>query len=216
MILAVGYRIWGMRAAQICSPAWFRYRGCIRGSELVKLAARLSHLQILIGFYQGRAMRPRFSVVSDDDIFIKSLVACICDIDCSEYFSTHLGKPQSEQKLLVSNFQSVVCSKLKISIENVEWSTEYSPHTKSRDSIDIYGKGDGFVVVIELDKARADQVAKKFVSRIAFFPFEKVYFISLCYPGTKNMSQPECEKFFAYCSALALRTGNHYAGLIVH
>ena len=93
---------------------------------------------------------------------------------------------------------------------------EHRPSSKNRDSIDIFGEGKGFVVAIELDKNRADQVAKKFVSRMAMLPPTKIYFISLCYPGTQNMNKPECRKYFSYCSTLALRMGNHYAGFIIN
>ncbi len=92
---------------------------------------------------------------------------------------------------------------------------EHPPSGEKRDCIDIFGKGAGFVVVLELDASRADQVAKKFVSRIALFPNTNVYFVSLCYPGTKKMNLPECEKYLGYCSALALRMDNHYAGFVV-
>jgi hypothetical protein len=160
-------------------------------------------------------MKPRLSVISDSDDFLKSLVACIGSIECSQFFSTHLGKSQPEQKQLVAGFQSSTASTLGSAIQDVEWNLEYCPSSTNRDSIDIFGRGAGFVVVIELDKSRADQVAKKFISRIALLPSIKIYFVSLCYPGTDRMNSSECEKYFGYCSALALRTGNHYAGFIV-
>lgn len=160
-------------------------------------------------------MKPMLSVISDDDRFLKSLVDAIGRIECSEFFSTHLGKSQSDQKLLVAQFQKAAASRLIGSIQEVKWSTEYTPSANNRDSIDIFGNGSGFVVVIELDKSRADQVAKKFVSRIALLPADKVYFVSLCYPGTESMNTSECEKYFGYCSKLALRTRNHYAGFII-
>ena len=160
-------------------------------------------------------MKPRLSVLSDNTEFLKSLVACIGSIECSEFFSIHLGKSQPDQKLLVAGFQALVVATLKNSIQDIEWIMEFCPSPKNRDSIDIFGKGRGFVVIIELDKSRADQVAKKFVSRMALHPHTEVYFLSLCYPGTERMSQSECEKYFGYCSALALRTGNHYASFIV-
>ena len=160
-------------------------------------------------------MNPRLSVISDDNEFLKSLVACIGSIECSEFFSTHLGKPQQDQKLLVAKFQSLAKSTLGVSIQEVKWIMEHRPSLENLDKIDLFGIGAGFVVVIELDKWRADQVAKKFVSRIALLPSTKVYFVSLCYPGTARMNQSECEKYFGYCSTLALRTGNHYAGFII-
>lgn len=155
------------------------------------------------------------AVVSDNDAFLRSLVASLATIECSKFFSTHIGKSQTDQKLLVDAFQSFAAAALGNAIKEVQWSVEHCPSPTSRDSIDIFGKGAGFVVVVELDKNRADQVAKKFVSRMALLPTAKVYFVSLCYPGTEKMNKVECTKYFGYCSALALRMGCHYAGFIV-
>ena len=48
------------------------------------------------------------------------------------------------------------------SIRSIKWLKEYKMGTR-RDAIDIYGKDciSGCNVIIELDKPRADQVAKK-------------------------------------------------------
>jgi hypothetical protein len=158
---------------------------------------------------------PTLAVVSDNDAFLRSLVASIASVECSNFFSAHIGKSQTDQKLLVSGFQAIAAAALSNAIEEVQWSVEHCPSPTNRDSIDIFGRGAGFVVVIELDKNRADQVANKFVSRMALLPSTKVYFVSLCYPGTERMNKAECTKYFGYCSALALRMGCHYAGFIV-
>ena len=100
-------------------------------------------------------------------------------------------------------------------ISNTQWQKEYCPISSSRDSLDIFGENESAVVAIELDKHRADQVAKKIVSRIAILPDTKVYFISLCYPGTVSMSKPETIKYFGYGSNLSKRMGNVYAGFTV-
>lgn len=160
-------------------------------------------------------MRPALAVMSDDDAFLRSLVASIASMDCSKFFTSHIGQSQTDQKLLVAGFQTFAAAALGNAIKDVHWSVEHCPSPKNRDSIDIFGTGAGFVVVIELDKNRADQVAKKFVSRMALLPSTKVYFVSLCYPGTEHMNKAECTKYFGYCSALALRMGCHYAGFIV-
>jgi hypothetical protein len=160
-------------------------------------------------------MNPKAIVVSSNDEVLQSIVACISGIECSRFFSDHLGKSQSEQSSIVRSFQELAKSELADVVHDIEWSTEHCPNSHSGDRIDIFGKGAEFVVVIELDKARADQVAKKFLSRMALLPPTKLYFLSLCYPGTKGMNQPECKKYFGYCSELASRTGNHYAGLII-
>jgi hypothetical protein len=81
------------------------------------------------------------------------------------------------------------------------WEKEYvdTQENRKRDRIDIFGevKNIKLNVVIELDAHRADQVAKKFLSRQALFHEKNLIYISLCYPGTNNMSQNECIKTVA-------------------
>jgi len=160
-------------------------------------------------------MKPRLVIASSDDAVLRSIVSCVSDIDCSKYFDNEFRKSQSEAPKDVTGFQKFASSVLADSIPYAEWSVEHCPSLQYRDRIDIFGKGNGFIVAIELDAARADQVAKKFVSRMAILPPTNIYFISLCYPGTKAMDTPECEKYFNYCSGLALRMHNHYAGFII-
>jgi hypothetical protein len=161
-------------------------------------------------------MKPELLIKSDDDTVLNSIISCISSIECSKYFSSHLGKSQPDQRSIVAEFQMLTKSLLVAAMPNIAWSIEYCPSWKSRDSIDIFGKGKDFVVAIELDKNRADQVAKKFVSRMAILPETIVYFISLCYPGTVRMNKSECKKYFNYCSTLAVRMNNHYAGFIIN
>ncbi|MCR4302625.1 MAG: hypothetical protein NUV63_00140 [Gallionella sp.] len=160
-------------------------------------------------------MKPEILVQSDDDIALRSIISSISSIECSKFFSDHLGKSQPDQRIIVTGFQRFAKSVLAAAMPDIEWSMEHCPSRESRDSIDIFGKGNGFVVAIELDKNRADQVAKKFVSRTAILPPTIIYFISLCYPGTENMDRSECAKYFSYCSTLSLRMNNHYAGFII-
>ncbi|MCM2359804.1 MAG: hypothetical protein NDI77_16755 [Geobacteraceae bacterium] len=161
-------------------------------------------------------MKPELLVKSGEDEVLGSIISCISSIECSNFFSSHLGKDQTDQKEIVAAFQRLTFSVLRELMPDVEWRVEYCPSQHVRDSIDIFGKGNGFVVVIELDKNRADQVAKKFVSRMAILASSKTYFISLCYPGTEKMNKPECKKYFGYCSTLACRMGNQYAGFFIN
>lgn len=149
------------------------------------------------------------------DEILESIISCLTKIDSGQYFSLHLNQNQSNQRSIVSSFQTEVAKNLSNTLQKVKWSTEYSPNKSSRDSVDIFGEGDHFVIVIELDKNRADQVAKKFVSRTALFPNIKIYYISLCYPGTEKMNKAECIKYFGYCSTLAQKMNNEYAGFII-
>ena len=160
-------------------------------------------------------MKPELLVKSDDDTALSAIITCISSVKCTKFFSDHLGKSQTQQKHIVADFQEAARSILAREMPNIEWSMEHCPSRQNRDSIDIFGKGNGFVVAIELDKNRADQVAKKLVSRMAILPPTSIYYISLCYPGTDKMNKSECEKYFSYCSTLALRMNNHYAGFII-
>ena len=161
-------------------------------------------------------MYPHLQVKSrEDDDLLEMIISIIEGVDCKRYFSNHLRESQSEQKTIVSGFQKIIFQALAKDIPDVKWELEYRPSELSRDSVDIFGETNSFVVAIELDKHRADQVAKKIVSRMAILPDTRVYFISLCYPGTKNMSKPETIKYFGYCSNLAKRMNNIYAGFTV-
>ena len=105
-------------------------------------------------------MSPSPLVVSDQDAFLLHLVEHVRTIECTAYFSTHLGTPQHEQRDVVSRFQSELLDHLRKSFEGIEWKQEHCPNPVSRDSIDIFGTSDDGLIAIELDKNRADQVAK--------------------------------------------------------
>lgn len=161
-------------------------------------------------------MYPHLQVKSiDSDYFLETIIHVIESVNCKEYFSNHIGLSQSEQKIIVNSFQQAIYHSLTKKMTNANWELEYCPNMSNRDSIDIFGKTESAVIAIELDKHRADQVAKKFVSRVALLPKTRVYYISLCYPGTANMSKPETIKYFEYCSNLSNRMNNVYAGFTV-
>ena len=161
-------------------------------------------------------MKPVLQMKSaDNDGFLESLIACITSLNCASHFADHLGRQQTEQAAIVQRFQFALRTALASAFPSMRWSLEYLPNPSAKDSIDIFGTGEQMSVVIELDKHRADQVAKKFVSRSAMFTREKIYYISICYPGTERMSLPECVKYFGYCASLSARIGNVYAAFVI-
>ncbi|MGL1921578.1 MAG: hypothetical protein OCD03_11190 [Hyphomicrobiales bacterium] len=160
-------------------------------------------------------MYPKIYNRTETDDFCDKIISCIKNFECSLYFSHHLGKPQSEQKRIVQNFQNALHQKLTTQMPKIAWIVEYSPTDGRRDSIDIYGELANLSVIIEIDKHRADQVAKKFVSRTSLFINREILYISLCYPGTKKMPVGECIKYFEYCRNISKSLGNYYAGLII-
>lgn len=152
---------------------------------------------------------------ADNDSLLESLISCIAAVNCAAHFGDHLGRMQSEQATIVRSFQFALRNTLADAFPGMKWSMEHLPDPSVRDSIDIFGTDGHTHVVIELDKHRADQVTKKFVSRCAMFAREKIHYVSICYPGTDRMNISECVKYFGYCSSLSARLGNVYAGFII-
>jgi hypothetical protein len=150
------------------------------------------------------------------DPLFQKIATCISSIDCEEYFASHLEKSQAEQARIVKRFQQAVIQKLTSDLtEKFDWKEEHLPTLERRDAVDIFGTSGNVLIVIELDKNRADQVAKKFLSRSALFKEKSMYYISLCYPGTRSMNVSECRKYFGYCADLSEKLNNVYAGFII-
>lgn len=160
-------------------------------------------------------MYPRLELRTSGDYELMAVVDAISEIECAPFFTGLLTKSQSEQRNGVADFQAHVLATLEAAIPYVSWQSECMAGTRHLDSIDICGRGDGYMVVIELDKHRADQVAKKFLSRMAILNDIKVLYVALCYPGTQAMNENECRKYFGYCESLATRLGGSFAGFII-
>ena len=143
------------------------------------------------------------------------IITVISTFKSQEYFSLLIGKTQLEQKKIVAEFQKDLFERLTFELTEIKWKLEHKPKPNTKDAIDIFGKSENFVVVIELDKHRADQVAKKFISRCALLSNETIFYISLCYPGTSSMPIGETRKYFQYCKILSEKLENDYAGFII-
>lgn len=131
----------------------------------------------------------------------------------------HITKyEQKEQRKQIKEFQEGICSSLKQSLPFIEWITEKKIDKKYRDSIDIYGTYNDIHIIIELDKPRADQIAKKMLSRFSYFMDKQFIYIALCYPGTKKMNPNECKKYFEYAIKIAqqLSSRNRVIGYMIN
>lgn len=72
-----------------------------------------------------------------------------------------------------------------------------------QDRADVYAKKDDYEIIIEIDATRADQVAKKMVSRLSYHlltgkEHPGLIYVALLYPGTGNMNADECIKYFIF------------------
>jgi len=148
------------------------------------------------------------------DNWFKKIIDSLNNLYCEPYVKDLTTFNQSEQKEKVQNLQHFIIEHLKKNHSNFEWQMEYKVSEK-RDAIDIFGEKGQQILIIELDKWRADQVAKKLISRTALMIDRKVGFISLCYAGTERMSKNECLKYFRYGNIVSAKLNNYYAGMII-
>lgn len=121
-----------------------------------------------------------------------------------QYIIDHLNRQIKNDHSNIENFQKGVCKKISESklFSSSKWEIELSSkHRKEKDSIDIFGDDKEAIYIIEIDAARGDQVAKKFLSRIALWglnPDKPITYIALLYPWTQKQGKPECEKFVRF------------------
>ena len=115
--------------------------------------------------------------------------------------------------------------------------TEYSLSENLADSIDKYHdkcdlfvKTERYIVIVELDATRADQVAKKMLSRYYYadkYPKPVVYvcllypkpvvYVCLLYPGTEKMNPNECIKYMTMGKdvLLSMNPANRFIGAFI-
>lgn len=115
----------------------------------------------------------------------------------------HLTRDKTKDHGFIDNFQTALFEELnKRKFANYNWDKEYKPLKRNvKDSCDIYGSSRDGICIFEIDAARGDQVAKKFLSRMALWglnPKKPLYYIALLYPSTQKQGKPECEKFVGY------------------
>lgn len=150
----------------------------------------------------------------NENHWFEKIIDSLKELNCEIYVKDLIKFSQSEQKIRVNDLQNYIVKHLAKEYSDFEWKTEHRIGLK-RDSIDIFGERNNDILIIELDKWRADQVAKKLISRTAVMIDKKIGFISLCYAGTENMNKTECLKFFKYGNIILSKLDNYYAGMII-
>ena len=138
--------------------------------------------------------------------FIEQVISTLLSMDCKLLFKDLIGSPQAAQKDIVRRFQNDLLTNLNtgITVNESVWAVEVKAHLDYRDSYDLSLEkimdGIKYIIIIELDKNRADQVAKKFLSRISHTIDCPTVYFAFCYPGTEKMNLSECKKYFHYFS----------------
>ena len=135
------------------------------------------------------------------------------------------ASPTAEAK---KNFQEALVDEFLRNIESIQTcSVEYALSGVMDNVLDGYNdKCDVFVetkdhlVIVELDATRADQVAKKMLSR--FFYAKKsnkpTAYLCLLYPGTEKMNPNECVKYMNMGKdiLLSMNYSNRFLGAFVN
>jgi len=88
------------------------------------------------------------------------------------------------------------------------------------DKCDVYIETERYIVIVELDATRADQVAKKMLSRYYYANkcSKPMVYVCLLYPGTEKMSTPECVKYMNMGKdvLLSINSSNRFIGAFIN
>lgn len=146
------------------------------------------------------------------DKIYQQLLDILDSFDYTSSFSIQGSKRDKVKKL-----QNDLCGALESTIRSMIWETEHNLSFDYNDSADIFGSNNNAQVIIELDTTRADQVAKKMLSRFYYCFDTPTIYVSLLYPGTKKMNVHECEKYFKYGKKLlaGINKNTMFVGIIL-
>ena len=134
--------------------------------------------------------------------FIKKLKCSIKDSLFEDLYTLPSRESSSQQREIVKMFSNRLITELSKNVPSFRWEQDHRMTNNSKDSINIFGLSEDVYVIIELSKPRADQIAKKMLSRMACHLDKNIIYIAICYPGTEKMDVNECVKYFGFGSML--------------
>lgn len=113
---------------------------------------------------------------------------------------------QKKKTIMVKSLQEKLKNSLE-QIEDITWQTEKNLLGNAKDRVDIFGSSSEYTIILEIDTHRADQIAKKFTSRLNYFLKQEsgekdMLYVIFIYPGTKKMSINETKKYIRYCKSI--------------
>jgi hypothetical protein len=164
---------------------------------------------------------------NETERFIDEIILIFKSIDYVDFLGKLTGKNQKEQQIIINEFQKYLQCRLNCNLPwcvRSNWEVEHKAIYDRKDSFDLFTEivldNIRYKIIIELDKSRADQIAKKFMSRMSHTINDPTIYIAFCYPGTKNMSITEAKKYFNYCLIVTnklneLETPKKFIGLTV-
>lgn len=140
------------------------------------------------------------------------------------HIGNHLNRDNDNDHQYIKDFQDAICAKLNITnpqhgVRGNTWLTEQPMSQKYKDSIDILGQLEPNKCIIEIDTVRHDQMAAKFVSRVALCGLdEPIDYVAILYDSTQKSGRQSAEKFIRYMDAIikALNPSSSLIGIYVH
>lgn len=186
--------------------------------------------------FSNDSWKPRLKLNYLENSININVVNFIQTVDFTEYFRELRGATQKIKADAIKKLQKKLVSLLNSEFEeDYDFSDEEGYLKEGKDKLDIVGfpltEGNP-LIVIELDKTFAQQVAKKSLGRMGglldddlnekFKNYNKsCLYISLCYPGTPKMPRTENEKYMRFTQNICREISKggtykfEYAGLLI-
>ena len=100
------------------------------------------------------------------------------------------------------------------------WENSTNAIDKYNDKCDVFVETERYIIIVELDTTRADQVAKKMLSRYYYADkyAKPIVYVCLLYPGTKKMNPNECIKYMKMGKdvLLSMNSSNRFIGAFIN
>lgn len=143
----------------------------------------------------------------------QKLIEDICQAALSnkQHLLAHYSRVQNNDHTNIELFQDGICKYLNYYCDTFKWKTEVKLKGRSeKDSIDIMGDAKQATVlpcIIEIDACRHDQVATKFLSRLALWGTKKpIVYVAVMYKSTQKNN---CEKYIRFASSIIKLINNN-------
>ncbi len=126
------------------------------------------------------------------------------------HLNNHFDRSYDNDHTHINSFQKGICDWLNNDSDvqgwYQSWQIEVKPNGRiERDSIDIMGspKAGNIRCIVEIDACRSDQVAAKYLSRLALWGLDQpVLYIALLYPRPHQNNVYACEKNVFYANTV--------------
>ena len=149
---------------------------------------------------------------------LSQIISCICN--AMKRLDSPIGnKTTNEQKL---NLQTLLAEEFERNIVScTSAKIEYllsSDSNSNKDRCDVFAETSKYQIIVEFDATRADQVAKKMLSRYYYAhktaSGKPTVYVCLLYPGTESMNPNECIKYMNMGKEilLAMNPANRFIG----